>query len=98
MCSSKFHGFRIGRIGIVIKAATGFSAVPAGEDYALEQRRRGETLFLELVEHDLGDVIGSVQADEIEERERAHWIGAAELHGIINVHNRADSFFERANC
>src|SRR5215213_4352644 len=90
------HGHGVLRVGVVVEASAGLAAVESGLDHALEERRRGEASLAELVEHDLGDVVGRVEPDEVEERERPHRVAAAELHAVVYVHDGADALFERA--
>src|SRR5712692_8564828 len=85
------------RVRVIKKAAAGFSAVPSRQNHALQQRRRREALLLELVEHDVGDVIGGIEPDEVEQGERTHGVAATELHGIINVLNRGGSVLQDAD-
>src|SRR5258708_26741371 len=73
------------RVGIIVEAAAGLAAVPAGKDHALQKGRRGEALFLEFVEHHVSNVISSVKTNKVEQRERTHGVAAAELHGVVNV-------------
>src|SRR6202140_1529823 len=82
--------------GRVVEAASRFAAVPAGEDHAFKQRRRGEAALAEFVEHDIRNVIGGVETHEIEQRERTHGMPAAKLHGIVDVFNGADALFKGA--
>src|SRR5258708_18302456 len=70
---------------VIVKALPRFPAMHAREDHALEQRRRRVPGLAVLLEHDLGDVVRRVEADEIEQRERTHWIAAAEHHRLIAV-------------
>src|ERR1700730_4010965 len=93
----KFHGLGFLRIRVVVEAAPGLAASPAGEHHALQQRRAGEAALAEFIEHDVGDVIRSVKSDEIEQRERSHGMPAAQLHRIVDIFNRPDAFFECAN-
>src|SRR6185295_255281 len=50
---------------VVVEAAPALLAQAAGLDHLLEERRRGEALLSVFVEHDVGDVVGRVEADEI---------------------------------
>src|SRR5258705_12922394 len=70
---------------VIVKALPRFPAMHAREDHALEQRRRRVPGLAVLLEHDLGDVVRRVEANEIEQRERAHWIAAAEHHRLMDV-------------
>ena len=51
----------------------------------------------ELVEHDVGDEVGRVEPDEIEQRQRAHRVATSELHAFVDVLDRAKSFLETAD-
>src|SRR6266581_6174494 len=75
--SSKFVRLRIIRIGIIVKAFAGFAPVPASHHQPLQQWRRSKAALFEFVVHHVGDVVSRVEADEIEQRERAHGIAAA---------------------
>src|ERR1051326_7976117 len=62
------HGLR--RIlRIVVEAASGLLSHHAGLHHAFEERRRREARLAQLVEHDVGDEVGSVETDEVEQRE-----------------------------
>ncbi len=43
------------------------------------------------------DVVGRVEADEIEQRERPHGIAAAELHSVVDVLDRSHTLFVGAD-
>src|SRR5439155_2573878 len=83
--------------GIVVEARSRFPSEASGQDHFSKQRRRCEPLLAIFVEHDVGDEVGRVEADEIEEREWAHRIAAAELHRLVDVFDRADALFECAD-
>ena len=68
-----------------------------GQDHALQQRRRREARLAELVEQDVGDEIGGVEADEVQQGERAHRVAAAELHPRVDVLNRPEAVLEAAD-
>src|SRR5450830_9478 len=82
---------------VAVEAPPGLAAELAGEHHLLHKRRRRETFLAILVEHDLADVVGRVDPDEIEQRERTHRMGAAELHSAVDVRNRPDPLFQRAD-
>src|ERR1051325_158425 len=69
----------------VVEAAARLPAVPARDHHALQERRGREARLLELVEHDLADVVRGVEADVVGEEQRPHRIAAAELHGVVDV-------------
>ena len=67
----------------------------AGRHHPAEQRRRGEARLPVLVEHDLGDAHRRVQPDEVEQRERAHRVAAAELHAAVDVGRGRHALLQR---
>src|SRR5688572_14470654 len=85
------------RPGVVVETPAALLTQPPGLHHLLEQRRRGEALLSVLLEHDVGDVIGGVQAHEIEQRERPHGVAASELHPLVDVLDRADAFLVGAD-
>src|ERR1700678_826743 len=70
---------------VVIEPLSVLASEASGEHHPFEQRRRGHRGILELVVHDLRDVVGRVQAHEIEQFQRSHRIAAAELHALVDV-------------
>src|SRR5216684_2453823 len=93
----KFHRPRIPRIGVIIKPPSRLPPVPSRQHHALQQRRSRESPLLELLKHNLRNVIGRVEPHEIQQCQRPHRVTAAQLHRIINILNRPDAFFQRAN-
>src|SRR5216683_7512738 len=89
----EFSRDRVARIRVVVEAFTAFASVPAGHHHAFQKSGRGEAPLLEFLEHDLTDVVGGVEADEIEQGEGTHGISAAQLHGVVDIGNRAHAFF-----
>src|ERR1700722_10991168 len=83
--SSQFIRFRVTRVRIIVEAFARLTPVPACHHQTFQQRRRREAALFEFVIHYMGDVIGRIEADEIEQRERPHGIAAAQFHGIENV-------------
>src|SRR6185369_8624259 len=73
---SKLARHRIIRIGIIVKPFARFTPVPAGHDQSLKQWRRCEPPFFELVIHHMRDVVGGVEPDKVQKRERSHGIPA----------------------
>lgn len=59
--------------------------------------RRAVAVLLELVEHDVRDVHRRVQADEVEQGQRAHRVATAELHAVVDVLLGGDTGLERAD-
>src|SRR2546426_4520994 len=49
------------------------------------QRWRRVFLLPILGEHDLGDPVGRIEADEVEQRERPHRVATPELHRLVDV-------------
>src|SRR5579872_662144 len=41
----------------------------------------------------MGDVVGGVEPHKIQQRKRAHGVAASQLHGLIDIFNRAHAFF-----
>src|SRR2546425_6670580 len=73
-----------GRVArVVVEALAALAAVQAGEDHAFEERGRRVAALAVLGEHDLGDLVGRVEPHEVEQRERAHWVAAPELHRLV---------------
>src|SRR5216684_4342369 len=68
----KLPRHRIIRIGVIVKPFTSLPSIPAGHHQSLEQRRRSEAVFAELVEHYVRDVVRGIEANKIQQRERAH--------------------------
>src|SRR5271165_3488665 len=93
----KLPRHRIFRVGVVVEALPRLAAIPAGQHQALQQRRRGEAALLELVVHDVRDVVRGVEADEVEQRERPHGVAAAQLHRLVDVGDGAHALFIGAN-
>src|SRR6266550_9391626 len=83
---SDAEGEDLGRIGgIVVEALAALPAIHPGQDHALEERRWGVALLSVLGKHDLGDLVCRIQANEVEQGERPHWIAAAELHRLVDI-------------
>src|SRR5579863_2339078 len=84
-------------LGIVVEALSALATVASGKHHALEQRRCGHRRILELVEHDLRDIIRRVQTDEVEEFEWPHRVAASELHACVDVFFGREPAFEAAD-
>src|SRR5438132_7113780 len=82
---------------IRVKPASALPPVPPGQHHLAQQRRGGEALLAVLLEHHLTDVVRGVEADEVEQREGTHGVAAAELHGLVDVLDRADALLVRAD-
>src|SRR5262245_41496413 len=65
---------------IVVEAAAALAPEEAGHHHPLHQGRCREPLLPELLEHDVGNVVGRVDADQIVQGQRAHGVATAELH------------------
>src|SRR5262245_29895492 len=87
----------LGFLGVVVKTSSRLPAVETCQHHSLQQRWRGEALLAKFVEHDFGDVIRRVEADEISQRKRSHRIATPELHCVIDVHDRSNTFLQRSN-
>src|SRR5689334_8118347 len=55
--TSKLSRHRVLRVGVIVESFARLSAVPAGQHQALQQRGRGKAALLELVVHDVRDVV-----------------------------------------
>src|SRR5205814_7180876 len=83
---SDAEGEHLGRIGgIVVEALAALPAIHSCQNHALEERRRRVALLAVLGEHDLGDLVGRIQSDEVEQRQWTHGIAAAELHRLVDI-------------
>ena len=67
------------------------------QNQPLQERGRRETGLTILGEHDLGDRVDRVEADVVEQLERAHRVRAPELHAGVDVLERADALLVRAD-
>src|SRR5690606_6114227 len=65
--------------------------------HALQQRRRCEAGLAVFLEHDLGDAVERVDADEVAEGERPHRVAGAEGHAAVDVFDRAEAALEPAD-
>src|SRR5208283_3749802 len=63
----EFSCYRLLRVRVIIKPFARLSPVPPRHHHPLQQRRRREPALLELVVHHVRDVVGRVEADEIEQ-------------------------------
>src|SRR6266568_7219745 len=94
--ASDAEGEDPGRIdGIVVEALAALPAIHPGEDHTLEEGRRGVALLSVFREHDLGNLVGRIQADEVEQGERPHWITAAELHRLVDIRHAPHTALNR---
>src|SRR5687768_7443576 len=76
--------------GVVVESLAALPPVHARQDHALEQRRGSITPLAILGEHDLRDLVCRVQPDEVEKRERTHWMAGPELHPLVDIVDRRD--------
>src|SRR5262245_52676454 len=49
--------------GILVESFSALPSQPSRQHHAFQQRRRGVRGLAELLEHDVGDVVGGVEAD-----------------------------------
>src|SRR5947209_2468737 len=70
---------------IVVEAPTRLTPEISGGDHLAQQRGRRKTRLFELVEQDVGDEQGGVEADEVEQCERSHRVAGAEHHANVDV-------------
>src|SRR5438094_3600600 len=82
---------------VIVEPLARLAAVEPRQDHPLHEGRGGEAPLAELVEHDVGDVIGGVDADQVEERQGAHGVAAAQLQALVDIGDRADPLLEGAD-
>src|SRR5207244_11757049 len=97
--ASDAQGDEFGRIdGVVVEALAALAAVQAGDHHVLEQWGRGVALLVVLAEHDLGDPVGGVEPDQIDQRARAHRVATAELHRPVYLGHAGDAVLYGADA
>src|SRR5699024_5507048 len=67
------------------EAATALTAEQAGGDHLLEYGRGRMQSVTALPVHRVEDLVRSVETDQVEQRERAHRVPAAETHRGVDV-------------
>ncbi len=87
-------GDRAVRAVVGVEAAAGLAAEHAGGDQLLEDRRRRVQPVAALAVHRLEDLVGRVEADQVEQLERAHRVAAAEPHRRVDVLARGELALE----
>jgi hypothetical protein len=86
-----------GLAAVVVEAATGLAAQPAGLDI-FHQQRAGPVLGIgQAVMQHLHDRQAGVEADEIGQLQRPHRVVGAELHGGVDRLDRADALIKRVD-
>ena len=78
------HDRAVGRL-VGVEAAAGLAAEHARGDHLLEDRRRRVQPVAALAVHRLEDLVRRVEADQVEQRQRAHRVAAAEAHRGVDV-------------
>ena len=68
-----------------VEAAAGLATQQAGGDHLLEDRGRRVQAVAALAVHRLEDLVRRVETDQVEQRQRAHRVAAAEAHGRVDV-------------
>src|SRR5438067_1125063 len=95
---SDAEGEHLGRIGgIVVEALAALPAIHSCQNHALEERRRRVALLAVLGEHDLGDLVGRIQTDEVEQRQWTHGIAAAQLHRLVDIRYAPHAALDRTD-
>ena len=74
----------VGRL-VGVEAAAGLAAEQAGGDVLLEDRRRRVQPVAALLVHRVEDLVRRVEPDQVEQRQRAHRVAAAEPHRGVDV-------------
>src|SRR5260370_30484466 len=84
--ASDAEGKHLGRIdGIVVEALAALPAIHSRQNHPLEERRRRVALLAVLGEPDLGDLVGRIQAVEVEQRQWTDGRAAAPLHRLVDI-------------
>ena len=73
------------RLGVRVEAPTRLAAEQPGADHLLDDRAGRVQPVAALLVHRVEDLVGGVEADQVEQRERAHRVAAAEAHGGVEV-------------
>jgi hypothetical protein len=84
-CTGRGDDLRRVGAGVGVEAAAGLAAEQTGGDVLLEDRRGGVSVVARLRVHRLEDLVGRVQADEVEQGQRTHRVAGAEAHRGIDV-------------
>ena len=84
VCVVGDHDRAVGRL-VGVEAAAGLAAEQAGGDHLLEDRRRRVQPVAALLVHRVEDLVRRVEADQVEQRQRAHRVAAAEAHRGVDV-------------
>ena len=79
------HDCRRVRLLVGVEAAAGLAAEEAGGHELLEDRCGRVQVVARLVVHRVEDLVRRVQADQVEQRQRAHRVAAAEPHRRVDV-------------
>src|SRR5213596_450018 len=96
--ASDAEGEHLGRLGgIVVEALAALPAIHSCQNHALEERRRRVALLAVLGEHDLGDLVGRIQSDEVEQRQWTHGIAAAQLHRLVDIRYAPHAALDRTD-
>src|SRR2546427_12376226 len=75
---------------VVVEALAALAAVQAGEDHAFEEPGQRGAVLAVFGAHDLGDLVGRVEALEVEHRDRARWVPAPDRPRLVDAwHARA---------
>ena len=84
VCASATTAGLSGRL-VGVEAAARLAAEQSGGHHLLEDRRRRVQPVAALLVHRVEDLVGRVEADQVEQRERAHRVAAAEPHRGVDV-------------
>ena len=73
------------RLGVGVEAAPALAAEHPGAHHLLDDRARGVQPVAALLVHRVEDLVGRVETDEVEQRERTHGVAAPEAHRRVEV-------------
>src|SRR5918996_994035 len=82
---------------MLVPSAAGFGPEVTGPDHVLEQRRRGIAALPELGVQRVQYRQAHIEADGVQELERAHWVATSELHCRVDVAGGAVALLVHSN-
>src|SRR3954471_6448247 len=75
---------------VVVESLSRFLAEHPCQHHSFQQRWRCVAALSVFGEHDLGDLVNRVEADEVEQGKRSHRMARSQLHTLIDVFDRSD--------
>src|SRR5699024_7063326 len=81
---------RGGRPAVAVEAAPALASQQPRLDHPQQERRRVVQRLLELLIHRLRDRLDGVQADQVGQLQRSHWMCAPQHHAVVDVLGRGE--------